>query len=231
MTRRRSSPAACVGSALALDPTYALRANEPALGNRSEWHRRANRERAPTLLALYDAAVAAAHPDVCLPPHLPRPPEHGRLYRCRGRQGGRCHGGRRRGALPQASAPSTASRGFTTAPHGTREALTGERPQRHRDRLGAASDAGRRERARGRAHAGAGGEARRRAISCSCCCRAARRRCGPRPPPASTLADQDGADARAAQVRRRHPRDEHRAPPRLAHQGRPAAQGHGGAAC
>ena len=28
-----------------------------------------------TLLALYDAAVAAAHPDVCLPPHLPQPPE------------------------------------------------------------------------------------------------------------------------------------------------------------
>ena len=33
-----------------------------------------------TLLALYDAAVAAAHPDVCLPPHLPLPPADGRLY-------------------------------------------------------------------------------------------------------------------------------------------------------
>ena len=32
------------------------------------------------LLALYDAAVAAAHPDVCLPAHLPRPPDGGRLY-------------------------------------------------------------------------------------------------------------------------------------------------------
>ena len=31
------------------------------------------------LLALYDAAVAAAHPDVCLPAHLPSPPEYGRL--------------------------------------------------------------------------------------------------------------------------------------------------------
>ena len=29
------------------------------------------------LLALYDAAVAAAHPDVCLPAHLPPPPEAG----------------------------------------------------------------------------------------------------------------------------------------------------------
>ena len=38
---------------------------------------------------------------------------------------------------------------------------------------------------------------------------------------------QDRPDARAAQVRRRHPRDEHRAPARLAHQGRPPAQGHG----
>src|SRR5262245_50993971 len=33
-----------------------------------------------TLLALYEAAVAAAHPDRCLPPHLPRPPPDGRLY-------------------------------------------------------------------------------------------------------------------------------------------------------
>jgi hypothetical protein len=27
-----------------------------------------------TLLALFDTAIAAAHPDVCLPPHLPAPP-------------------------------------------------------------------------------------------------------------------------------------------------------------
>src|SRR5215475_12549791 len=32
-----------------------------------------------TLLALYEAAVAAAHPELCLPPHLPRPPPDGRL--------------------------------------------------------------------------------------------------------------------------------------------------------
>ncbi len=31
------------------------------------------------LRALYDAAVAAAHPRVCLPPHLPAPPENGRI--------------------------------------------------------------------------------------------------------------------------------------------------------
>ncbi|HWB45112.1 MAG TPA: glycerate kinase [Hyphomicrobiaceae bacterium] len=31
------------------------------------------------LLALFDAAVAAAHPDQCLPPHLPAPPYGGRL--------------------------------------------------------------------------------------------------------------------------------------------------------
>lgn len=31
------------------------------------------------LLALYDAAVAAAHPGVCLPPHLPAAPRGGRL--------------------------------------------------------------------------------------------------------------------------------------------------------
>jgi len=27
-----------------------------------------------TLRALFDAAVEAAHPDTCLPPHLPEPP-------------------------------------------------------------------------------------------------------------------------------------------------------------
>jgi len=31
------------------------------------------------LLSLYEAAVAAAHPDVCLPPHLPAPPDSGRI--------------------------------------------------------------------------------------------------------------------------------------------------------
>src|SRR6185295_10436399 len=32
-----------------------------------------------TLVALYEAAVAAAHPDLCLPPHLPSVPKAGRL--------------------------------------------------------------------------------------------------------------------------------------------------------
>jgi glycerate 2-kinase len=38
----------------------------------------ANGHRA-TLLAAFDAAVAAAHPRQCLPPHLPDPPGSGRL--------------------------------------------------------------------------------------------------------------------------------------------------------
>ncbi|WP_436639060.1 glycerate kinase type-2 family protein [Microbaculum sp. FT89] len=33
-----------------------------------------SRDRRDTLRALFDAAVAAAHPDGCLPPHLPEPP-------------------------------------------------------------------------------------------------------------------------------------------------------------
>jgi hydroxypyruvate reductase len=83
------------------------------------------------LLALYDAAVAAAHPAVCLPAHLPPMPKHGRLvvvgagkaaaamaaaaethYRAHGTIGG----------------PAARITGFTTAPHGTVEALPGERP-------------------------------------------------------------------------------------------------------
>jgi glycerate 2-kinase len=80
-----------------------------------------------TLLALYDAAVAAAHPDVCLPAHLPEPRAGGRLLIV--------------GAGKAAAAMAvTADRhyrslgaldrvaGFTTAPHGTPEALKGARP-------------------------------------------------------------------------------------------------------
>ncbi len=74
------------------------------------------------LLALYDAAVAAAHPDVCLPPHLPPPPEEGRLFVV----------GAGKAAAAMAVAAETHYRsagaidrvtGFTTAPHGTPEAL------------------------------------------------------------------------------------------------------------
>jgi hydroxypyruvate reductase len=83
------------------------------------------------LLALYDAAVAAAHPDVCLPAHLPPVPERGRLVVV----------GAGKAAAAMAVAAETHYRaqgfiggaiarvaGFTTAPHGTVEALPGERP-------------------------------------------------------------------------------------------------------
>jgi hydroxypyruvate reductase len=84
-------------------------------------------EQRKTLLALYDAAVAAAHPDLCLPPHLPRPPDHGRLYVV----------GAGKAAAAMAVAAEAHYRklgtldrvtGFTTAPLGTPEALTGARP-------------------------------------------------------------------------------------------------------
>lgn len=79
------------------------------------------------LLALYDAAVAAAHPDVCLPGHLPAPPPNGRLYIV----------GAGKAAAAMAVAAEAHYRslgvldrvtGFTTAPHGTPEALRGPRP-------------------------------------------------------------------------------------------------------
>jgi glycerate 2-kinase len=79
------------------------------------------------LLALYDAAVAAAHPDVCLPAHLPPVPERGRLVVV----------GAGKAAAAMAAAAETHYRaqgalarvaGFTTAPHGTAEALPGEHP-------------------------------------------------------------------------------------------------------
>jgi glycerate 2-kinase len=71
-----------------------------------------------TLLALYEAAVAAAHPDVCLPAHLPAPPPYGRLYVV----------GAGKAAAAMAHAAQTHYRmlnlldrvgGFVTAPHGS----------------------------------------------------------------------------------------------------------------
>ena len=79
------------------------------------------------LQALYDAAVAAAHPDICLPAHLPAPPKGGRLHVV----------GAGKAAAAMAVAAEAHYRrlgsldriaGFTTAPHGAPEALTGARP-------------------------------------------------------------------------------------------------------
>ena len=77
-----------------------------------------------TLLALYEAAVAAAHPDVCLPSHLPAPPPNGRLYVV----------GAGKAAAAMAHAAQTHYRkldlldrvvGFVTAPHGSIAAFEG----------------------------------------------------------------------------------------------------------
>jgi glycerate 2-kinase len=79
------------------------------------------------LLALYEAAVAAAHPDVCLPAHLPPPPPRGRLFVV----------GAGKAAAAMAIAAESHYRklgaldcvsGFVTAPHGTPEALGDVRP-------------------------------------------------------------------------------------------------------
>jgi hydroxypyruvate reductase len=79
------------------------------------------------LLELFDAAVAAAHPDVCLPEHLPPVPERGRLVIA--------GAGKAAAAMAQAVERHYRARGvldritgFTTAPHGTAEALPGEPP-------------------------------------------------------------------------------------------------------
>jgi len=79
------------------------------------------------LLALYDAAVAAAHPDICLPAHLPRLPQGGRLYVVGAGKAAAAMAAvaeahyRREGVLDRVT-------GFTTAPHGTLESLPGPRP-------------------------------------------------------------------------------------------------------
>src|SRR5512145_3067514 len=84
------------------------------------------RDARATALALYDAAVAAAHPDVCLPEQLPPVPEGGRLIVV--------GAGKAAAAMAVAAERHYRERGeigrvvgFTTAPHGTAEALPGER--------------------------------------------------------------------------------------------------------
>jgi hydroxypyruvate reductase len=82
-----------------------------------------------TLLALYDAAVAAAHPSTCLGPHLPPPPAGGRIIVV--------GAGKASAAMAVAAERHYAAQGalahiggFTTAPYGTREALADPPPQR-----------------------------------------------------------------------------------------------------
>ena len=87
----------------------------------------AQAEQRAALLALYDAAVAAAHPAVCLPPYLPAPPAGGRLLVV----------GVGKAAASMAVAADAHYRtqgvidriaGFTTAPHGSLETLGAQRP-------------------------------------------------------------------------------------------------------
>src|SRR5262245_44871334 len=83
----------------------------------------AARDAAPrtAALALYEAAVASAHPDVCLPAHLPPVPECGRLVIA--------GAGKAAAAMAAAAERHYRARGgveritgFTTAPHGAADA-------------------------------------------------------------------------------------------------------------
>src|SRR5215510_16114045 len=78
-----------------------------------------------TLMALYEAAVAAAHPERCLPPHLPSVPKTGRLIVVGAGKAAAAMAlvteshYRRLGSLDRVS-------GFTTAPYDTVSALSEE---------------------------------------------------------------------------------------------------------
>jgi hydroxypyruvate reductase len=83
--------------------------------------------RRKTLLALYEAAIAAAHPEPCLPPHLPTVPKEGRLVVL----------GAGKAAAAMAAVTEAHYRsqgllhrltGFVTAPYGYAEALPGPKP-------------------------------------------------------------------------------------------------------
>ena len=93
--------------------------------NGAPWTARAEQADARArLLSLFDAAVAAAHPDVCLPAHLPALPNGGRIIIVGAGKAAAAMAAvaerhyRALGVLDRVS-------GFTTAPHGTAEALHG----------------------------------------------------------------------------------------------------------
>ena len=124
---------------------------------------------APRLLSLFDAAVAAAHPDVCLPAHLPASAERRPAHRRRRRQGGRCHGGGCRASLSRAGRARPrhrASRPHRTAPPrpcaASSRACIGIVAARH-----PTPDAGGVRGSRADARAGTHGD--RATIWCSCC--------------------------------------------------------------
>src|SRR5262245_15569119 len=82
---------------------------------------------AALLRALFDAAVAAAHPEACLPMYLPSVPPRGRLVIT---GAGKAAAAMALVAERHYRTQRTLDRvtGFTTAPHGTLEALPGARP-------------------------------------------------------------------------------------------------------
>ena len=80
------------------------------------------------LLSLLDAAVAAAHPGVCLPAHLPAVPNGGRLVVTGAGKASAAMAAVAEGHYRALGMLDRVS-GFTTAPHGTAEALQGEHPR------------------------------------------------------------------------------------------------------
>ena len=80
------------------------------------------------LLSLFDAAVAAAHPGVCLPAHLPAVPNGGRLIVTGAGKASAAMAAVAEGHYRALGMLDRVS-GLTTAPYGTAEALEGEHPR------------------------------------------------------------------------------------------------------
>jgi glycerate 2-kinase len=85
-------------------------------------------ERRARLLSLLDAAVAAAHPGVCLPAHLPAVPSGGRIIVTGAGKASAAMAAVAEGHYRSMGMLDRVA-GFTTAPYGTAEALVGDRPR------------------------------------------------------------------------------------------------------
>ncbi len=77
-----------------------------------------SRDRRDTLRALFDAAVAAAHPDRCLPPHLPEPPEGDIVVLAAGKAAGSMAAAAERHYLDTRGLPPGRVRGLAVARYG-----------------------------------------------------------------------------------------------------------------
>ncbi len=168
------------------------------------------------LEGLFRTAVAAAHPESCLPAHLPAPPSGRLVILAAGKAAGSMAEVAERHYLDERGVPASRIGGLAVTRHGygrptpPRARRRGGPPDARRGRSCRDRRDARARRFRRRRGSGAGAHFRRRLGKLD------RARCRP------FACGEAGSDARAARLRRLDRRDQHRAQASLPHQRRAA---------